>query len=183
MTDVPTVFFIDDNPSLRGAFERNLRARWQAQGREELPRTATHRFVWQLFRDKKARPGDIAICDLYPSGYWGLVPAPRRRPPVPNLPDDPRNVRLAIHDVVNRFLVPLKRKRALRIVLYSYVPPWFDEEGFPELADEIREFLASVGLEMIEKTDRSDDPENLGAVMERVDQLLAQAKAEGDHAH
>lgn len=169
------IYVIDDDGNLRDTIEAAL-GTFLAKRPGPRPDVRTRDYIWRVKRGCVAERGDIAICDLYPFGFWRKAPRPRPEPVV-QLPDDPRNMIIAVTHIINGYLMPMK-KRGIRILVFSYVPQYLDDEGYKDEASRLRAGLTGAGLELLEKADRSDCPENLPDLVSRVGELLDEDAAD-----
>ena len=167
-----TVYVIDDDPDLRDTIGATLVKSWSDWPLRDQPRTGQRDFIWRLSgSSSEVRPSDIAICDLYPYGFWSNAPGrlPKR---VAQLPDDPRNLVIATQHIIEGYLAPMKTY-GLQVLVFSYIPPFLAEHDFRDEADELRRRLQRHDLVLIEKADRSAHPRNLCDVVTHVQALLS----------
>lgn len=183
---VTTIHIVDDDPDIRDAMRASLEESWKSN---QEPRTGNAtvqirsdwKFAWLLARSPDLHRGDIAVCDLYPSGYWDDVPKPTVHAKVGSNPDDPRNLYKATLDLIERFLRRIVDNRAHLVVL-TYVPRFIEKEikyeGEPPLAQHIRDLLAEEKFDWYEKLDRSAQPYNFTEVTARVNEILPTSSGE-----
>ncbi|MDA0169576.1 hypothetical protein OJ998_10830 [Solirubrobacter taibaiensis] len=179
---VRTVRVVDDNVALRhaivaaivGAIERLTET-----PNEWNPRVPAYKYIWDLTTDPAVRSGDIAVCDLYPSGYWHDVPDdPPPGPIFPQTPidiDEGQNVVKASFDIAERFLFPLQA-RGVHVIVFTYVPRFLrtrDNTVAHAWADSVEQQLGS-RLELVHKEDPSSDARIVDRIVGRVAELLTE---------
>src|SRR4051812_26260410 len=97
----PRIHIVDDNGTLRRALAQAIQERLDDTQQAE---PIGHDFAWQLTATDVNR-GDIALCDLYPSGYWRKVEGEPLFPPdSPFGGDSVINMVRACYDMAARFL-------------------------------------------------------------------------------
>jgi hypothetical protein len=187
-----TLHIIDDTSSFRRALRRALEASWLQARRPESdwPTIREWGLIWELTAALDAETvqptqGDIAITDLYPSGYWPKVKQLRHKrtlSPTKPLPGDPTNMYRAVLDVRRRFL-PVLSDHHLAVVILTYVPHHIErikperspltKRELKEVADRVRAALDDNGWTVVEKNSREvDDPSNVTDVVAVVNDLL-----------
>lgn len=168
-----TIHVVDDQPTQRRALGQALHDELTALGRP-MPITSDTKFVWDLREFRGAQRGDIAVCDLYPSGYWTNVPKPTLYEQIDVVGDDIENMLNACRDVSARFLGPLQRADGLEVIVFTHVPVFLRAKGYPDEVNEVYEALDAEGLKerVVEKPDHSPDSRNFGEVIPRVLSLV-----------
>jgi hypothetical protein len=115
----------------------------------------------------------VLIADLYAAGYWRSQ-APRKGPAQPTPPSNPLNIKLAVLDNIQQYLVPFHRDFKLPIIIYSHIFLFFENKERGEWAAEVREALHNIGIpdeDIISKArieGAAGMPEEIGLLVDRV---------------
>lgn len=107
-------------------------------------------------KDSDTRIPTIALCDLYPIGYWRERPvASKKRLKTPRRPDPyaPTSIAAAAQDIVESYLKPLVAEYKVTTILYTYVFAALRDE-LPLAEQELRQTLNGLGDRaiLVEKT-------------------------------
>jgi len=161
-----TIHIVEDNRPLRDAIRDMLKARLE---RLDLPVLVDDRceYVWKLYDSPTVRAGDIAICDLYPSGYWDKVPKPTLYPRSEPLGDDVENMMKASLDVARRFFRRLQHQKGVDVFVITFIPNFFEAKGYTKQAETVRQALTEQNLAgVLEKRDQTTAKYNYEEVVD-----------------
>lgn len=162
------IYVVDDNPVLQDAIVDRLRNHLgeESAANVEFWRTT---FVWEV---TDAAPGDIALCDLLPAGYWRKAPFPRLYSQADPMTDDVENVFRASLDLLQRYMRPLQNA-GVQVIVTTRVPAALRERDREDRAVFLIDALRAQGLAgVFEKRDRSPNLHNFDPACEQAVALL-----------
>lgn len=166
-----TIHIVDDNQTLQDALHDVIYDRFKTF--ENPPRVRGERYVWDLLDSGEVQPGDIAVCDLYPAGYWADVPGTPLYSRVDVLGDDIQDMVRASFDLAQRFLRPLQHDMKADVIVFTFVPEFMRRKGREVEAIAVLEALEAQHLyRVIQKADQSTGEHNLAETVDAVMDLL-----------
>lgn len=167
------IHVVEDNPPVQDAMRSTLKRKLK-ESRLEAG-VQKWEYVWDLYVSPELNPGDIAICDLYPSGYWDKVPKPTLYPRSEPKGDDVENMMKACLDIARRYFWHLQHQKSVDVFVITFIPKFFISRGFVQEAETVRRALAEQDLAgVFEKEDQTANRYNYLAVIETA---VARAKA------